>query len=160
MSFRYTARVGYSLFILTLLTPFNAMIMAITVDNVTVGLLAPLWQYIWHSTYPATIAFSPFGLVLFPYYGLSVYIAWLAYNISRNQSMERKQYAWRIAITIALQVAVMIIIPPFSGDPRPLNIPLPLVGIIALFLTRYTVKELTSPWEDQEALFESNNHQA
>lgn len=160
MSFRYTVRVGYSLFILTLLTPFSTMIQPITVDEVTIGLLAPLWQYIWHSSLPVTFAFSPYGLLYFPYYGLSVYLAWLAYNTARNQNLERKQYAWRIAITIALQIAVILIIPPFSGSPPPINIPLPVVGIVALLLTTYTVKELTSPWEDQEPFSESEKHQA
>jgi hypothetical protein len=160
MSFRYTVRVGYSLLILSLLTPFSVMIQSIAVDEVTSVFSAPLWQYIWYSSYPASIAFSPYGLLFFPYYGLSMYIAWLAFNTARRQNMERKQYAWRIAITIALQVAVMLIIPPFSGSPPPINIPLPIVGTVALLLTTYTVKELTSPWEDQEPFSESEKHQA
>ncbi len=153
MDFRYTARVGYFLLILSLLTPFNVMMQFVTADNITIGLLAPMWQYTRNSGFPATFAFSPFGLLFFPYYGFSVYIAWLAYNTARNQHLERSKYAWRIAAAIALQIVVLIIIPPVSGSPRPINIPLPIVGVIALLLTRQTVRELTSPWEDHTALF-------
>ena len=160
MSFRYTVRVGYFLLILTLLTPFNVMIQAVTEENTTIGLLAPFCQYIWYSSFPVHFVFSSFGLLFFPYYGLSVYLAWLAYNTARKQNLERRQYAWRLAITIALQVAIILIIPPVSGFPRPLNIPLPIVGVIALLLTRYTVKELTGPWEDQEDLFKSEKNPA
>ena len=155
MSFRYTVRVGYSLLILSLLTPFNVMIQAIALDNVTIGLLAPLWQYMLYSSYPASFVVSPFALAYFPYYGFSVYIAWLAYNTARNQQLERSRYAWRIVLVIILQVVVMILIPPFSGSPQPRNIPLPIVGVIALLLTKYTVRELTGPWEKQDALSES-----
>ena len=155
MSYRYTVRVGYSLLILSLLTPFNVMIQTISADNVTIGLLSPLMQYIWYSSYPASVAFSLFGLAYFPYYGFSMYIAWLAYNTARNQHLERSKYAWRVALVIIIQIVVMIIIPPFSGSPRPLNIPLPIVGVLALLLTKYTVRELTSPWEKQGLLSES-----
>lgn len=157
MSFRYTVRVGYSLLILSLLTPFNIMVQSVTVDNVTIGLLAPLWQYIWYISYPAYFVFSPYGLVFFPYYGFSLYIAWLAYSTARNQNLERSKYAWRIVLVIVFQVLVMILIPPSSGDPRPLNIPLPIVGVLALLLTRITVRELTSPWEKHGDLSESDN---
>ncbi len=155
MSFRYTVRVGYSLLILSLLTPFNIMIQSITAGDVTIGLLAPLFQYIWDSSYPASFAFSPFGLMFFPYYGFSLYIAWLAYSTARNQQLERSKYAWRIVLVIVIQVVVMILIPPFSGSPQPRNIPLPIVGVLALLLTRLTVREITSPWEKQGALSES-----
>jgi hypothetical protein len=131
------------------------MIQTITAGDVTIGLLAPLWQYIWNSSYPASFVFSPFALAYFPYYGFSVYIAWLAYNTARNQQLERSKYAWRIVLVIILQVVVMILIPPFSGSPQPRNIPLPIVGVIALLLTKHTVRELTSPWEKQGALSES-----
>ncbi|MHA2353674.1 MAG: hypothetical protein ACXADC_00710 [Candidatus Thorarchaeota archaeon] len=136
------------------------MVQSIALDEVVILLSAPLWQYIWYTTFPSSFAFSPYGLVYIPYYGLSVYLAWLAYNTARKQNIERKQYAWRTAITIALQVVVILLIPPFSGSPQPLNIPLPIVGIVALLLTKQTVKELTSPWEEQEDLFESEKNQA
>ena len=155
MSFRYTSRVGYSLLILTLLTPFNVMIQAITAEDVRIGLLAPLWQYIWNGSYPASFAFSPTALLYVPYYGFSVYVAWLAYTTGRNQHLERRTYTWRIALVTIIQVVVMILIPPFSGSPQPQNIPLPIVGVLALLLTKYTVRELTSPWEKQGVLSES-----
>ncbi|MHA2026804.1 MAG: hypothetical protein ACW98U_12965 [Candidatus Thorarchaeota archaeon] len=155
MSFRYTVRVGYSLLILSLLTPFNVMIQAVTLDNVSIVLLAPLWQYIWHSLYPASFVLSPFALLYFPYYGLSVYVAWLAYDTSRKQHLERSKYAWRIVLAILVQIVITIIIPPYSGSPQPQNISLPIVGLVALLLTKQTVRELTSPWEKQGALSES-----
>ncbi|MFW9802646.1 MAG: hypothetical protein ACFFFC_08350 [Candidatus Thorarchaeota archaeon] len=160
MSFRYTVRVGYFLLVLTLLSPFSAMIQAITEDNTTIVLLAPLWQYIWHSTLPVYFVFSPYGLLYFPYYGLSVYISWVAYNTARRQNIERKQYAWRLVIIIALQIAVILLIPPFSGDPQPVNIPLPIMGVLGLLLTNYTVRKLTSPWENQEVFSESEKTHA
>ncbi len=150
MVFRYTERVGYAVFILNLLAPFTTMIQPLPSDEVTVVVSAPLWQYRWYSAFPPSFAVSPFGLLFFPYYGPIVYVAWLAYNTSRRQHLERRQYAWRIVAALAIQVAIVIVIPPFSGDPPPVNLPLPIVGVLALLLTRFTVKELTGPWEGQK----------
>ncbi|MFW9799082.1 MAG: hypothetical protein ACFFD9_01475 [Candidatus Thorarchaeota archaeon] len=151
MTFRYSERVGYTIFILNLLAPFTAMIQPLPSDEVIVVVSAPLWQYRWYSAYPPSFALSPFGLLFFPYYGPIVYVAWLAYNTSRKQHLEPRQYAWRIVAALAIQIALIIVIPPSSGDPQPVNLPLPIVGVLALFLTRFTVKELAGPWEVQEA---------
>lgn len=156
MEFRYTEKIGYFLLALSFLTPFNAMIQVISSNDVTVMLLAPLWQYMWFSAAPIALVVAPFGLFYFFYYGFSVYIAKVAYDVARTQHLDRFHYAQRIVLIVILQLVVMIIIPASSGSPPPVNIPLPIVGVLALLLTRFVVKEVTEPWESQDAFPEKD----
>jgi hypothetical protein len=81
-----------------------------------------------------------------------VYIAKLAYDAAKKRNWVRYDYAIRIVIVIVVQVAIGLIIPPVSGYPPPLNIPLPLPGIVALLLTKLTVTEVTEVWDEEPSV--------
>ncbi len=81
----------------------------------------------------------------------------MAYDAAKKGTWTRYDYVVRAVIVVIIQVAFSVIIPPVSGYPPPLNIPLPIPGIIAIILTKRTVKEVTEVWEEPktEDAFES-----
>ncbi|MCK5151783.1 MAG: hypothetical protein KAQ65_08080 [Candidatus Thorarchaeota archaeon] len=149
MGFWFTEKVAYLLLVLSLILPFTIMYQYISADTYTIVSNAALWQFIFSTPDHLSFAVNPFGLIYFMYYGPSVYIAKVAYDAAKKGNWTRYDYAIRLVIVLVIQVAIMVIIPPFSGYPPPINIPLPIPGIIALLLTRLTVREITEVWEKE-----------
>ena len=124
------------------------MLQIISEESYTIMLMSALWQYIVSTPDYVNFAVSPFALIYFLWYGPSVYIAKMAYDATKKGTWMRHDYAVRIVMVIVLQIVIMLIIPPSSGSPPVTNIPLPIAGIIALLLTRLTVKEPTKVWDE------------
>ena len=112
--------------------------------------MAPLWFYTFYAPDILNLGFYPFGLIYIIWYGPSLYIIKLAYDAAKKGGWTRYDYAIRIIIVVAIQVAIGLIIPPVSGSPPPINIPLPIVGVVALLLTKLTFKEVTEVWEEEQ----------
>lgn len=150
MKFWFTEKIGYLILLLTLILPFNIMYQFVSDDQYTIVMMAALWQYIFRAPDYIYFAFSPFGVIYIIWYGPGVYIAKLAYDATKTDKWMRYDYAVRIVMVIILQILIDLIIPPSSGYPPPVNIPLPIPGIVALLLARWTVKAPTKVWETQQ----------
>ncbi len=151
MTFWHTEKVGYALLVVCLVTPFNVMIQIVSAEDVMVVMWAPLWQYVWSSMHDASFAVSPFGLFFIIWFWPSVYAAKIAYDAAKTQKLSRYQYAKRVVLLLAIQLLIAAFLPMSSGTPTPTNLPLPITGVVALLLTKFTVPELTSPWDEQES---------
>ncbi|MHA1961193.1 MAG: hypothetical protein ACW99U_13270 [Candidatus Thorarchaeota archaeon] len=150
MPIRYTEKVSYILLAVTLLSPFYVMIQFVSPDNVPLVFLAPLWQYFWSTNFGGAFNPTPFALVYVFWYWPGLYISKLAYDATKKQDRDRYDYAQKIVLLIIVQVVFTLLLPPASGSPPPFNVPLPIVGLVALLLTGFTVEKLDSPWEGQE----------
>jgi len=41
-----------------------------------------------------------------------------------------------------------ILVPPVSGTPQPIVMPITIVGVLALLFGKWIIPELTSPWDE------------
>jgi hypothetical protein len=149
MIFRYTEKVSYLLLAITFASPFYVMVQVVSPEDIHLVFLAPLWQYIWFTGYDASFNVSPVALIYVFWYWPGLYITKLAYDTTKTQNRERYDYAQRIVLLMILQIIFTLVIPPAGGSPPPMNIPLPIVAVVALLLIRVTVSRLESPWEGQ-----------
>ena len=149
MQFRYTKNIGLALFVTSFLAPFYVTIQPQHFGDVMVVVLGPCWQYIWRD--PPYFAFSPIPLLIFfPFWGPGLFIAKIAYDTARVQDLSRHEYVKKVVKVIVFQMLFLVFFALAStGYPEPIEIPLPVVGIAALLLTRVIVKEIEGPWEEQ-----------
>lgn len=150
MSFWYTAKVAYLLLILTLVLPFTIMLQIISANDYLLGVMAPLWQYVVSPPDYVYFMINPAMLIYVIWYGPSVYVSWLAYDTIKKQN--RTRYGYRVLLILALiiQVLIMVLLPVSSGYPPVQNIPLPIPAILALVLSKWTVKELKDAWREPQ----------
>jgi hypothetical protein len=159
--FWYTTKVAYVLLLLNLVLPFGIMLQIISPNDYLVGAMAPLWQYVVMPPDYVYFVFTPAPLIYVLWYGPGVYVAWLAYDTTKKQNRTRYGYAKLVILALVIQTLIMAIIPPSSGSPPVLNIPLPIPAILALVLTRWTAQELKDAWaqsessEEEEDVFEA-----
>ncbi|UCE09566.1 MAG: hypothetical protein JSW61_11420 [Candidatus Thorarchaeota archaeon] len=156
MPFRFTEKVSYLLLTVTLASPFFLSMQIVSSENIHLIFLAPLWQYHWTTSFGVSFSFSPFALIYVIWFWPSLYIAKLAYDTTKKQNRERYDYAQKILLLMVFQVIFSLLLPPASGSPPPINIPLPIVGFSALGLITLTVKKLESPWEGELIGFDEN----
>jgi hypothetical protein len=149
MPIKYSEKVSYILVAVTLVSPFYVMIQFVSPGSTTAVFLAPLWQYFWSASFGGTFNPSPFALVYVFWFWPGLYICKLAYDTTKKQNRDRYEYAQRIVLLMIFQVVFTLLLPPASGSPPPINVPLPIAGLVALLLTGFTVKKLESPWEAQ-----------
>ena len=149
LQFRYTKNVGLALFVASFLAPFYVMIQPHPFGDVMVVILGPCWQFIWRD--PPYFAFSPIPLLIFfPFWGPGLFIAKIAYNTARVQDLSRYDYIKKVAKVLFVQMLFLVFFAlASSGNPEPIDFPLPIIGIAALLLTRVIVKEIEGPWEEQ-----------
>ena len=154
MQFRYTKNIGLALFVASFFAPFYVSIQPQYFGNVMVFVLGPCWQFVW--TDSPYFAFSPFPLfIFFPFWGPGLYIAKIAYDTAQVQKLSRYDYVKKIVKVIVCQMLFLVFFAFAStGYPEPIEIPLPVVGIAALLLTRVTVREIKGPWEEQPVFSE------
>jgi hypothetical protein len=149
--FWYTTKEAYVLVLLSLVLPFGNMYQIISADTYMLGAMAPLWQYVVIPPDYVSFVFTPALLIYVLWYVPGVYVAWLAYDTTKKQNRTRYGYAKLVILALVIQTLIMVIIPPASGSPPVLNIPLPIPAILALLLTRWTVKELKDAWAQPES---------
>jgi hypothetical protein len=130
------------------LAPFYVRIQSQHFGDVMVVVVGPCWQFIW--TDPPYFSFSPIPLLIFfPFWGPGLLIAKIAYDTARIQDLSRHDYLKKVVRVIFLQMLFLVfLVLPSTGYPEPIAIPLPVVGIAALLLTRVIVKEVEGPWEE------------
>lgn len=147
MQIRYTEKIGLLLIALSLSLPFYAMIQTVPEDNPTTVVFGPLWQWIIHD--PSSFVISPMPLLFFPFWGFGTYFGKMAYDTAKKQNIGKSEYRWKVGKLLALQVIIMLVFRTFVffAFPPPIYVPLPIVGVVALILTGFTVKEQTDPWE-------------
>lgn len=135
--------------ILTLVLPFMIMIQArIAVNIIYYG---PFWLL------EATSAFSPqlyiyWGQLLayLPFYGIGFGFAKLAYDALKNDNTSRFDYLSKTLLLMFIHFIILVIFAfNIYGDPEPFEIPLPIVGIISLFIT-FIIKQPEVPWDDKK----------
>ena len=148
MRFRYTERIGLFLMILSLVSPFYIMIIPQPFDEPEVMILGSCWQFIWRD--PPHFAVSPFPLLIYlPFWGPGLYIAKIAYDSAKVQDMSRHEYTVKISKIFFIQILLLIFFTLGSGGhPDPIDFPLPIVGIVALLLTKVTIGEPIEPWAE------------
>jgi hypothetical protein len=152
MQFRYTEKIGYFLMILSLLAPFYVMVQQQTSDIFMIMIMGPCWQFIWQES--PYFAVSPLVLLFYlPFWGPGLYIGKIAYDAAKTQNMVRYDYVRKIVTILIIQILLLIYFTLASGGyPEPIDFPLPVVGVVALLLTKMIVKEPTKPWEEEKEL--------
>ncbi|MFW9931906.1 MAG: hypothetical protein ACFFDR_04550 [Candidatus Thorarchaeota archaeon] len=151
MKFWYTPRVAYFLLLITLALPFNIMIQLLSSESYTVVIMAPLWQYIMSSSDYVNFAFNPFGIIFVIWFGPSVYISKVAYDATTKKDLTRWDYGKRVFSAMVIQVVIGLVLPPASGYPPPVNLPIFITGIVALLLTRWIVPMRNEVWDVDSA---------
>ena len=148
LQIRYTKKVGLALFVASFLAPFYVRIQPQHFGDVMVVVVGPCWQYIWRDS--PYFEFSPIPLLIFfPFWGPGLLIAKIAYDTARIQDLSRHHYIKKVVRVIFLQMLFLVfLVLPSTGYPEPIAIPLPVVGMAALLLTRVIVKEIEEPWEE------------
>lgn len=150
MEFRYTTKVAYFLLLVTLLLPFYFAIQTISSDESIIFVFGP-WWFLLIEEAPSFMV-NPFGLLIhIPFWGPGVYMAKIAYDTTKTQELATSEYAMKIGKVYVLQIVLMIFLSSLviSGWPPPVTIPFPIVGLLALMLTKVTVKERTEPWDEK-----------
>lgn len=119
--------------------------------DLVIWVQAPIWQVI---SYDGEIssAISPIGFIHIFWFWPSFYIAKVTYDVTRNKNLAESYYWNRVVIALLFQIVFGILIPPASGTPQPMLIPITLVGFLALLLGRWIVPELTGPWDEGSEL--------
>ena len=133
-----------------MIVPFFLAIQVISEDDILYAIFSGLFLITWNDPY---FNFTPlFGIFYFPFWGLGTYIAKIAYDSEKNDSLTRYEYAKKIVVILIIQTCILIFLSSFifSSYPPPINIPLPITAIIALILTGITVRTPTSPFKEEE----------
>lgn len=89
-------------------------------------------------------------------------MAKIAFDQVRDQKLGVFEYSRKVATMLIIQFILIFMFGlGHTGHPEPIDIPLPIVGIIAILLRRFTVREIVRPWESQaaEAFMDTNEHQ-
>jgi hypothetical protein len=140
--------------ILTLVLPFMIMIQADIV--VIIRYYGPFWLLDTSSVSSPELYIYWFNLPGYlPFYGIPFGNVKLAYDALKNESTSRFDYLSKTIILLFVHIVVLFIFAfNIYGDPEPFEIPLPIVGIVSLFLT-FLIEQPKVPWQDEEQANES-----
>jgi len=147
MKFLYTRYISYLLLILALVLPFNFSIQLIPVDDYTITLYAPMWQY-WESSLDYMgFMINPFGVIYIFWFWPSLLIVKFAYDAATKENASTFNYVVKVTGLTFFQFAFTFLLPFVNGYPPVTNVPLVFVGIIALLLARWTVPIRAEIWD-------------
>ena len=134
--------------ILTLVLPFMIMIQADIV--VIIRYYGPFWELNTSSVTPPDFHIYWFNLPGYlPFYGIPFGNVKVSYDAFKTEQTSRFDYLSKTILLLAIHLVVLFIFAfNIYGEPEPFEIPLPLVGIISLFLT-FLIKQPKVPWDDQ-----------
>jgi hypothetical protein len=135
--------------ILTLVLPFMIMIQADIV--VIIRYYGPFWLLDTSSVSSPEFYIYWFNLPAYlPFYGIPFGNVKVAYDAFKNERTSRFDYLSKTILLLAIHLVVLFIFAfNIYGEPEPFEIPLPLVGIIAIFLT-FLIKQPDVPWDERE----------
>jgi hypothetical protein len=107
--------------------------------------------WIYQTTFQTPFFAHPLiGLVYFPFWGLGLYIVKIAYDEVNEQKMDKYEYARKVAIVGVIQFLLILAYGLIGGgNPQPIVMPLPIAGLAAILLRRFTVREISAPWESE-----------
>jgi hypothetical protein len=151
MKFRYTKKISWLLAILALLSPWTISIQPMPFGGAVLTVMGSFWMYVTLSE--SGLLINPLvGFIYLPFWGPGLYMAKIAFDQVRDQKSGVFEYSRRIA-TVWIVQFILILLFGFghSGHPEPIDIPLPLVGIAAILLQRFTAREVLVPWESDTA---------
>ena len=150
MHTQYTKNVSFSLLLISLLVPFFIAIQVISEDDILYIIFSPLFVIMWNN--PSLIVTPLMGILYFPFWGFGTYVAKIAYDSQKNENLTRYEYARKVVVILIIQTCILIFLSSFifSSYPPPINIPLPITAVIALILTRITVRDPTSPFKEED----------
>ena len=140
---------AYLLLVTILLLPYVMMLQIVTSDNYSTMLLAPLWQYFFSTPDYANFAISPFALIYIIWFWPSLYMVKLAYDATTKKNLTRWEYDKRVVLATVFQVVFNFVLPPGSGYPPPVYLPLPFAGIIALIFTYWIIPKDDILWPSE-----------
>jgi hypothetical protein len=149
MKFRYTRKIPWLLAALSLFVPWTFSIQPMPFGGVALTIIGSFWMYV--SLSESGVFISPLiSLIYLPFWGPGLYVAKIAFDQVRDQKSDVFQYSRRIATVLIIQL-ILIVLFGFghSGHPEPIDIPLPVVGLVAILLRGFTVREVQTPWESK-----------
>ncbi|TFG34820.1 hypothetical protein EU527_01210 [Candidatus Thorarchaeota archaeon] len=146
MQVRYTQKIAWLLFILSIITPWMIVIQYFPFGRMYLRVMGSFWHYsmLDESSF-LTIYFD--GLLYLLFWGPGLYIAKIAFDQVREQKSNRFEYLKKVASVWIIQFLLIL----FFGlaVPIALHIPVPIVGLIAILLRRFTVRDVIVPCESE-----------
>jgi hypothetical protein len=146
MGFWDSEKSAYLFLTLSIITPHTIVIQD-TAYDLFIVVQAPIWQVVFLGG-EISYAISPVGFILVFWFWPSLYIAKVTYDVTKNKNLERSYYWNRVVIALLFQLVFGILVPPASGTPQPIVMPITIVGVLALLFRKWIIPELTSPWDE------------
>jgi hypothetical protein len=134
--------------ILTLVLPFMIIIQARIV--MIIYFYGPFWILDVSTGFTPELYIYWFNLPAYlPFYGIPFGNVKIAYDAFKNENTSKFDYFSKTMLLLFIHIVVLFIFAFNSyGNPEPFEIPLPIVGIISLFLT-FLMKQPEEPWDDR-----------
>ncbi len=149
MSIWSSNRIVAFLTIWALVIPFKLML-RLNLLNFSI-VYAGLWSYLGganpfsDSPLIVSIYHTVFQL---PFYAPGLASAWLVWYGSKDENLTRQRFIEINVMLILIQALLAMIIPCVGPDY--LCIPTPTTGIVALFFVSKVIKEIKSPWSEND----------
>ncbi|MHA2211000.1 MAG: hypothetical protein ACXABV_17740 [Candidatus Thorarchaeota archaeon] len=132
----------------TLLAPYF-IIEQNLLGGTSVWIVAPLWSFVFHSGAAFFFEF-PLGLTIdyLPFWGMGLILSGVTFFSITREDLTRLGYAIVVFILLLMQLGYFVVIGYLTSSGPLINItPIPIVAVLALFLTPIIIRAPSSSWE-------------
>jgi len=148
MRFGISRRIVLFLMATTLFAPYFIIEQSL-LGGTSVRIVAPLWSLVSHSGADFFFEF-PLGFTIdyLPFWGMGLIVSGMTFFSTTREDLTRLGYAIVVFIMLLMQLGYFVVIGYLTSSGPPIFItPIPIVALLALFLTPIIIRAPSSSWE-------------